>query len=47
MGPDSNKTLKPGFKSISMLVLWSMEIIDSNRLKWKDVVKEEKDHGHS
>ena len=28
-----------------MLALWSMEIIDRNRLKWK--VKEEKDHGHN
>ncbi len=32
MGPDLNKMLKPGFKAyISMLALWSMEIIDRNR----------------
>ncbi len=32
MGQDSNKTLKPGFKAyISMLALWSMEIIDGSR----------------
>ncbi len=28
-----------------MLALWSTEIIDRNRLKWK--VKEKKDHSHS
>ncbi len=46
MGPDSYKMLKPGVKSLwgllYMLALWSMEIIDRNRLKGK--VKEEKDH---
>ncbi len=46
MGPDGTSLLKSGFKSlISMLALWSMEIIDRNRLKRN--VKEEKDHGHS
>ncbi len=33
-GPDLNKMLKPGLKAyISMLVLWSMEVQDRNRLK--------------
>ncbi len=41
MGPDSNKMLKPGFKSLlSMLALCSMEIRDRNRLKVKDKVRE-------
>ncbi len=30
---------------ISMLALWSMEIVYRNRLKWK--LKVEKDHGHA
>ncbi len=54
-GPDSNKMLKPGFRAyISMLALWSMEIIDRNSLKWKlkeeknhRKLKEEKNHSHS
>ncbi len=33
LGPDGTR-LKPGLKAyISMLALWSMEIIDRNRLK--------------
>ncbi len=40
------KCLSQALKAyISMLALWSMDIIDRNRLKWK--VKEEKDLGHS
>ena len=49
MGPDSNKMLKPGFKSL-LYVCWPCRScrlvygIDRNRLKWK--VIEEKDHSH-
>ncbi len=39
MGPVSNKMLKPGFKSLCMLALWSMEIINSSKKSSVPLVK--------